>query len=108
MTENILIALIGIVGAVIGSVATVAVQWFNHYMGVQSQLEQDRPRKELLGKMLRSPKYPWRKLDTLMHVIGADEENTKRLLLDLGARASEDGQSLWGLIERNPLADSQQ
>lgn len=55
--------------------------------------------------MLRSPKYQWRKLETLKHVIGADEETTKRLLLEVGARASEDGQPLWGLIERNPLPE---
>jgi hypothetical protein len=28
---------------------------------------------------------------------GADEKTTKRLLLDIGARASEDGQPKWGL-----------
>jgi len=38
-----------------------------------------------------------------MHVIGADEATTKRLLLEIGARGSEDGQDLWGLLERNPF-----
>ena len=45
----------------------------------------------------------WRKLDTLMHVIGANEETTKRLLLDIGARGSEDKQELWGLIKFHPF-----
>lgn len=58
--------------------------------------------------MLRSQKYPWRKLETLMHVIGADEETAKRLLLEVGGRASEDGQPLWGLIERNPLPEGKE
>ena len=53
--------------------------------------------------MLGHNDYTWRKLDTLMHVIGADEEKAKRLLLELGARASEDGQSLWALKSRAPL-----
>ncbi len=53
--------------------------------------------------MLRAPHYQWRKLETLKHVIGADEATTKNLLLQIGARASEDGQPLWGLLERNPL-----
>jgi hypothetical protein len=29
------------------------------------------------------------------------------LLLEIGARASEDGSDLWGLISRNPLPGSQ-
>jgi hypothetical protein len=58
--------------------------------------------------MLKHPKYPWRQHDTLMHVIGADDETTKRLLLEVGARGSEDGQPLWGLKERNPLPSDKQ
>lgn len=40
-------------------------------------------------------------------VIGADEETTKRLLLEIGARSSEDGRPLWALIRRQPLPSSQ-
>lgn len=103
MNESIVIALIGVAGAVIGSIATVAVQWLSHYLQESAAAKRDKPRKYLLLEMLQSPKYQWRKLETLMHVIGSDEETTKRLLLEVGARASEDGQPLWGLIERNPL-----
>ena len=39
---------------------------------------------------------------------GADEQTTKRLLIEVGARASEDGQPLWGLVERNPLPSIKQ
>jgi len=38
-----------------------------------------------------------------MHVIGADEETTKRLLLEIDARASEDGQALWGFKKHHPF-----
>jgi hypothetical protein len=103
MSESIVIALIGVFGAVIGSIATVAVQWLSHCLREKTAAKRDKQRKDLLLEMLRAPQYQWRKLETLMHVIGADEETTKRLLLELGARASEDGQPLWGLIERNPL-----
>jgi hypothetical protein len=103
MSESIVIALIGVAGAVIGSIATIAVQWLSHFLQERATAKKDKPRKDLLLEMLRSPKCQWRKLETLMHVIGADEETTKRLLLEVGARASEDGQLLWGLIERNPL-----
>jgi hypothetical protein len=103
MSESIVIALIGVSGAIIGSIATVAVQWLSHCLQEKTAAKRDKPRKDLLLEMLRAPQYQWRKLETLSHVIGADEEITKRLLLELGARASVDGQPLWGLIERNPL-----
>ena len=105
MSESIVIALIGVSGAVIGSVATVSVQWLSHYLHECATKKRDKPRKNLLLKMLKSPKHQWRKLETLMHVIGSDEETAKRLLLEVGARASEDGKPLWGLIDRNPLPE---
>lgn len=106
MNESIIIALIGVTGAVIGSVATIAAQWLSHRLQEGTAEKRDKPRKRLLLKMLETPKYPWRKFETLMHVIGADEETTKRILLEIDARASEDGQPLWGLIKCNPLPES--
>lgn len=108
MSESIVTALIGVAGAVIGSIATVAVQWLSHHLQERANEKREKPRKELLVKMLKSPQFQWRKFETLMHVIGADEETTKRLLLEVGARASEDGKPLWGLIERNPLPEGNQ
>ena len=55
------------------------------------------------SEILNQPKYPWREFDTLGHVIGDDEITTKRVLLELDARASENGKPLWGLVSRNPL-----
>jgi hypothetical protein len=103
MSEPIVIALIGIAGAVIGSVATIAGNVVLHCLKARAAMKREKPRRDLLLQMLRHPEYNWRKLDTLMHVIGVDEPTTNRLLLEVGARASEDGQPLWGLIERNPL-----
>jgi hypothetical protein len=45
----------------------------------------------------------WRELETLMHVIGADAETTKRLLIEIDARGSEDRKDLWGLIKYHPF-----
>jgi hypothetical protein len=108
MGENVVIALIGVAGAVIGSVATIAGNIVLHCLKDRAAAKREKPRRDLLLQMLKHPEYKWRRLDTLMHVIGADEQTTKRLLLEVGARASEDGQPLWGLIERNPLPSSQQ
>jgi|SRR5690554_1406817 len=108
MSDSIVIAIIGVIGAAVGSIATVAVQWLSFFLQESSAKKLDKPRKDLLLIMLRNPKYQWRKLETLMHVIGSDEETTKRLLLQVGARASEDGKPLWGLIERNPMPNDKQ
>ena len=107
MNEPVVIALIGVAGAVIGSVATVATSIVAHYLKTKALARRDEHRRDLLLQMLENPAYSWRRLDTLMHVIGADEKTTKNLLLELGARASEDGQPLWGLIARNPLPTRQ-
>ncbi len=103
MNDSIVIALIGVAGAVIGSLATGLVQFISHCLKEKAKAKRDKPRKDLLIKMLKHPTYSWRTFETLMHVIGADEDTTKRLLIEVGARASENGQPLWGLIERNPL-----
>lgn len=108
MNEPVLIALIGVAGAVVGSIASVTVSVVSHWLKVCADAKRDKPRRDLLLELLRDPDHQWRRLDTLMHVIGADAETTKRLLLDVGGRASEDGQSLWGLKSRNPLSRGKQ
>lgn len=107
MSESIVIALMGVAGAVVGSVATIAASIATHCLQAKAAAKRDKPRKDLLLEMLKRPEFQWRKLDTLMHVVGADEETTKRLLLEVGARASEDGRPLWGLVSRNPLPGGQ-
>lgn len=107
MSENLIIALIGVTGAVIGSVATLAANWLKHWLEEKSKSKKEEPAKDLLKEMLNHNEHTWRKLSTLSHVIGADEQTTKRLLLEIGARASEDGQSLWALKSRAPLKGSQ-
>ena len=108
MNDSVLIALIGIGGAVVGAVASMATQWMRHRLETRAELNRDQPRRDLLTTLLNDPKWNWRNLSTLQHVIGSDEETTKRLLLELGARASEDGKPIWGLVSRNPLPAERQ
>jgi hypothetical protein len=108
MSDSISIALIGLAGAVIGSVATIAGNIALHCLKERSAAKREKPQRDLLLAMLKNTNYQWRKLETLMHVIGSDEPTAKRLLLEIGARASEDGQPLWGLLERNPLPTGKQ
>lgn len=103
MSEPIVIAIIGIAGAVVGSFATMAGNFLIHWLKERSESKREKPAREILNEMLSRNDYVWRELETLMHVIGADDEKTKRLLLEIGARASEDGRALWALKSRAPL-----
>jgi len=104
MNTKIVVALIGMGGVIAGSfLASVWQYWFQE----RPRQKADKERKKLLVRMLEDSRFTWRKLETLKHVIGADDETTKRLLLEVGARASEDGEPLWGLINRNPFNEGQ-
>ena len=98
-------AIIGLIGVVVGSILTIIGNIITHCLKERSAAKKDKSTKDLLRKMLEDPGYPdhWRRLETLIHVVGADENNAKRLLLDIGARASEDGQAKWGLIKYHPI-----
>jgi predicted acylesterase/phospholipase RssA len=89
-----------LLGAIVGSLSTVL---FTEYLKSRRADRLDAARQDLLTRMLQDKRFSWRKLETLAHVIGADENTAKRLLLEVGARASEDGSETWGLISRNPL-----
>jgi len=105
--ESDFAAMAGVLGAAVGGTATIAASMANKWFQERLEKKRDEPRRALLREMLNCPRYEWRSLNTLMHVIGSDEDATKRLLLEVGARASEDGKPLWGLISRNPLPDGQ-
>jgi hypothetical protein len=98
-------AIIGLIGVLVGGfisfIGNLVVERFKQ----RAVAKKDEPRKKLLRTMLTDNRFPehWRQLSTLMHVIGANEETTKQLLIEVGARGSEDKQDLWGLIEYHPL-----
>lgn len=101
------IAIVGLIGVVIGSLITIAGNVLLHWLQTKKESALDNARKELLLKLLN--KKQWRYLSTLSRVIGADEDTTRRLLIETEARASEkertDGEEPWGLISKNPLKD---
>lgn len=65
--------------------------------------EKECARKDLLLKLLNDGAHDWRELETHQHLIGADEATTKRLLIDIGAQASENGNPIWALIGKQLL-----
>ena len=77
----------------------------------QKKLQEQR--KKMLLEMLApanmpfnksgSKKVEWRTFQTLMNVIGADEATAKKLLIEIGARASTKDGAKWALISNKPL-----
>jgi hypothetical protein len=97
-----------ILGAIVGGVTTFAGTVLTEIVRSYLATRADRPRKALLNRMLEDAR-PWRKISTLSRVIGSSESDTRRLLVEIGARGSEtpgaDGE-VWGLIARHPLGNT--
>jgi hypothetical protein len=85
-----------------GGAATLIGAFLTDYIQYRRQAKADEPRKKILKKMLEGG-HNWRKLETLANVTDLNLADTKRLLVDIGARGSETDGNLWGLISRNPI-----
>ncbi len=99
------IAIIGLIGVLVGAMITVFGNILLHWLKYRPQRNLDKLRKDILKQMLKDERFEnkWRKLSTLSRVVGADEETTKRLLIEIQSRASEKEDGLWGLIEYHPF-----
>jgi hypothetical protein len=58
-------------------------------------------RKYALKRMLRDKRFKWRSLDQLAGRVAADEQTTRDLLVEIGARPQENNKVMWGLERRN-------
>jgi hypothetical protein len=103
------IAIIGLIGAVIGSLLTLGGNLLLHWLKEKPQKELDKQRISILKEMLNDDRFneKWRNLTTMAAVIGADESETKRLLIKAKARGSEKADGKWGLIQNHPFPSSQ-
>ena len=94
----------GVLGAAIGSAVTLLGQWCKYFWETNAVRERDKGRKALLREMLDNPgPTGWRTMATLSSVIGADVNETARLLIEIKARASESGNETWAYIRDKPL-----
>ncbi len=102
------VGVVGFAGVVLGAAITVIGNVVLHKIQDGPRRKLDDSRKELPKEMLKDSRFPlgWRKLSTLARVVGADDETTKRLLFEIGARGSEKDDGMWGLIGRHPLTKS--
>ena len=91
MSDQLMIAIVAAGGVVAGAVTQTLGQIALARFGEYQVRRRNEPRRKLLRQMLDNPKWEWRELDTLQHVIGCDAETTKQLLLEVDARASESG-----------------
>jgi len=95
------------IGAIIGGVLVIAAQFIQHYLQTCKNEKRDKKRKALLKQMLKNTKHEWRNMKTLSGVIGANREETARLLIDLDARSDENGKDIWAFIKNKPLEEIQ-
>lgn len=95
-----LFGLFGVIsGAVISIVGTIIIQWLKE----RPNKALERQRSSMLKEMLNGNNNKWRKISTLSSVIGASEEETKRILIKIKARGSETEKDVWALIKYRPL-----
>jgi hypothetical protein len=60
----------------------------------------DRRALRLLKSVLSESEHPWHNISTLSHLVGMSHEDTRQLLLLVGARGHESGSGAWALISR--------
>lgn len=97
--------LIGVIGAVVGSVLTIFGNFTVERFKERRQKKVDDAREKILKTMLEDHAFEWRKLSTLAAVVGCNEETAKNHLIAIGARGSEKNDGTWGLITRHPLSE---
>lgn len=92
----------GIMGAAIGASATLAGNWLSYWLQNRRADSLAAKRRQRLRQMLSGSKYKWRSIRTLAASIGADEETTAALLIEIDARASIANGESWALVARAP------
>lgn len=104
------VTIVGLLGVVIGSAITFLGNIFIHWIQSRKSNKLDEARKEILKKMLEDNRFKdkWRYLSTLSAVVGADEQTTMRLLIEIGGRGSEKGDGKWGFIKYHPFNEIEQ
>lgn len=96
----------GLLGASIGFLSGPISAWFGDYLRYRRSDKANRLRRERLNKILMNPRRKFREVEELATMIGAEEDLTKRLLLEIGARPLlTRGSTKWALISRAPFPD---
>ena len=89
--------LFGVVGALVGGLASLGGTVLNDYLSRRPAKKLDQIREDTLRKRFAASNRQWVPIEKLMDCIGADRETTVRHLLMIGARRSMAGNDSWGL-----------
>ena len=94
-----------VAGTAMGTLGTLGSVLLTHYLNGRKQSRIDKARKKLLKKTLtEARKTGWISVETLGHIIGADLDTTRALLIEIDARGSMlTDNEVWSLVSRNPL-----
>lgn len=96
-------AVAGLLGAFIGSLGSIVSPIAVEYWKSRRAGRLDKIRRQHLIKLLTDPRWESRSFEALSDSIGADDEKTIELLLEVGARRlrSRD-RNQWALASRVP------
>jgi hypothetical protein len=94
-----------VAGAAIGVLGTLGSSWLSHSLHERKQTKIDKARSGLLNKALNGAGVTgWMSIETLAHIVGADLDVTRALLIGIEARGSMmTKKEMWSLISQNPL-----
>lgn len=96
-----------LLGAAIGVASGPLSVWFTDHLRYRRGDKADSLRRSRLTNILMQPKRKFHELEELANNIGTDDEHTKDLLIEIGARPSlARGSSKWALISRAPYPDA--
>lgn len=101
----------GLVGGILGVIGTLITSYYGprkieEWREKRQEERLNGPRKRLLKQLLEDTRFDdGRTLETLCRVTGSNEEECRRLLVEIGARGVKlrDGREGWALISRKPL-----
>jgi hypothetical protein len=95
-----------VLGTLIGALTTPLSAWVREHFKNPVTRKSNKLRRERLKKILLLPANRWRSIEYLADAIGADEDKTKQLLLEIDARkALIKGSKNWALVARAPFPD---
>lgn len=97
-----------VIGAGIGVAGTILGNVVSHWLQNRRASSLAEKRREQLRKRLSGNMYKWRSIEHLAAAIGADENTTAELLIEIGARASLTNNKSWALESRAPFPDDMQ
>ena len=92
----------GVLGAFIGAAATLLATYIAHHLQNSRANSLADIRRRRLKAMLGRDKFKWCSIATLAAAVGADENTTAELLMEIDARASLSNNRSWALVSRAP------